>query len=155
MVHGDLIRARRELAEAVTPAQAGGEAIYRERPILMIVRIESIRVTDEGLRARMVPSPAPGIPLVEDPPPWDIGAPWDIVSVSSRKWYAMYLNWTVCFDVELLRDLRALGEQFEEAEGPGERWRRLNESFDAHETRLVCEELERELEEDAARPSES
>jgi hypothetical protein len=96
MVREDLIQHRRERAEAVTPAQVGREAIYRDRPILMIVRIETIQDSEEGLRARMVPGAAPGIPLVEDPPPWDIGGPWDIVSVAGRKWYAMYLNWTVC-----------------------------------------------------------
>jgi hypothetical protein len=153
MSHEELIQARRRLAEAVTPAQTGREAIYRVRPILMIVRIESIRVTDEGIYARMVPGFAPGIPLVEDPLPWDLGAPWEIVSVASRKWYAIHLNWTVCFDSELIRELRALGEQFKEAEGPGERWLRLNDHFDDHETRLVCEELGRILGEDATEPS--
>jgi hypothetical protein len=153
MVHEELIRARWELAEAVTPAQIGRDAIYRVRPILMIVRIETIQVTEEGLRARMVPIPAPGIPLVEDPPPWDIGGPWDILSVAGRKWYAMYFNWTVCFDAELIRDLKTLGEQFNEAEDSSERWRRLDEQFVAHEGRLLCEELERELGKNAAEPS--
>src|SRR5262245_54741087 len=85
---------------AAIPAAEAAESIYREKGIVALVRLESIRIDEWGVRAVAVPVPAPG--LIGPERPWPFDAAWEVFSFDGGHWSAMYGGWVVFFDPEVV-----------------------------------------------------
>jgi hypothetical protein len=85
----------------VAPLCEGKEAIYRESPLYLHVRVERITYSEDGVELQIVPLGTPGFPTRFGPD--EVGASWDVLSFSPVTWSAMYVTWTIFFDPEAIR----------------------------------------------------
>jgi hypothetical protein len=94
----DIQRFNKEL-----PLRQGANGIYIEPPTIAYVRVSNVRMRNEGIEAFMTVVPTQGM-RDEGEPSFKIVAAWDIFSNSYDHWHAIYVNWSVYFGAEEVKE---------------------------------------------------
>ena len=99
--------------EALMPSLEGTLAVFRERPLITVVRVSQISSDDNGMHCLLTDAAHSGLcPLpARSPEGARIGASWDVFSGDEHNWYASYVSWDLFFERDLLEEVLAWGRE--------------------------------------------
>jgi hypothetical protein len=94
--------AERERMRSIAPQCEGAEAIYREPPLFVHVRVQRIEQTYQEVSVTVVGLDTPGFPKLERP--LNVGSSWGPhLTFSATRWHVMYANWSLYFDPRVIQ----------------------------------------------------
>jgi len=136
MDNQEIKRAQAELLATSLPAT---EAIYREKQIVLRVRVRDMTVNDWGVTMHADVIPSSGFCGPARPGVFRFSGAWEVLSVSAASVNASYAGWTLYFDTDLLAEILALAETLR---GAADDWVKLSRRIDewvfrAHSTRSI------------------
>jgi hypothetical protein len=99
---------QRRRAKALAASLPGADAIYRDKGIVVRVRIREVRVDDWGATISAEVVPAKG--LVGPPTLRDFSGAWQVLSVGLDSMSAAYAGWSLYSDPELVADIVTFAE---------------------------------------------
>ena len=101
-------------ADDLTRLLAGRTLIYREQVMVLRVRIDSVSVTDDGVRLpsgepdlamRAIAQPLPAQGLLYRPTPWTMGSRFSLINITENWVSGGYGGWTVYLSPTVMADV--------------------------------------------------
>ena len=84
----------------------GSIFVYSELPKwFFIAQLETIEVDDWGLKATVLPLPSVGLSC--PPQAFSVSGAWKILSLTERRWSAVYAGWSMYFGEEIVAQLKS------------------------------------------------
>ena len=122
---------------ALLRANEGSECIYKEDRTVCHARVHSIDADDWGVKAELVPIPAPGLSAVTEA--WSIATIWAGFQCDAAAWNcgSSAMCWRVLFDPALIRDVKELAKTLPSEESEWDRFGKLMKCINDSEVRRL------------------
>src|ERR1700733_996559 len=89
---------------SVHSARAGAIFVYSELPKwLFVAQLKTLEIDDWGIKATVLPLPSVGLSC--PPQAFSASGAWNILSLTERRWSALYAGWSMFFGEEIVAQL--------------------------------------------------
>ena len=99
--------------EEFMPRLEGSLAVFKERPLITVVKVSQISSDDQFMRCILTDVTSPGLLSLprRSSGVVQLAASWDVFSGNERGWHASYISWGLFFDREVVEKVLALGRE--------------------------------------------